>query len=67
VCNSDFWIVLHKLASELDKEGSSVQERVDVLLRQMEALPPEVLKAYLENLDVVGESIVSLILRYKTV
>jgi len=67
MCNSDFWIVLHKLASELDKEGSSVQERVDVLLCQMEALPPEVLKAYLENLDVVGESIVSLILRCKTV
>jgi hypothetical protein len=63
---SDFWLTLHKLASDLDKEGNSEQERVASLMVLLESLPAEVVTAYVENLEIVAGVVVELLMRAKT-
>jgi hypothetical protein len=64
--NSDFWLVLHQLAGELEKEGRNSQERVDSLAALLQGLPPEVVVAYIENLDIVAGTVGELLNRAKT-
>jgi hypothetical protein len=63
---SDFWLVLHQLAGELEKEGRKNDERVDNLMVLLERLPPEVVTAYVENLEIVAKVVNELLTRAKT-
>lgn len=54
---SDFWLTLHKLASDLLKEGSTDAERATNICRVLNAISPATRGAYLENLDAVVSSL----------
>jgi hypothetical protein len=54
---SDFWLSLHKLADDLQKEGSTDQERADGLIEVLESQSPATIEAYIENLTVVTGSL----------
>ena len=50
---SDFWLSLHKLASDLLKEGETDDERGKNICKVLHALTPTTRGVYLENLDSV--------------
>jgi len=54
---SEFWLSLHKLADDLQKEGSTDQERVEGLIELLESLTPATVEAYIENLTAVTGSL----------
>jgi hypothetical protein len=54
---SDFWLTLHKLASDLIKVGSTDAERAENICRVLNAISPATRGAYLENLDAVVSSL----------
>ena len=62
---SDFWLTLHKLASDLQKEGTSDDQRVAGLVAVLESLSPATLDAYMENLEAVTASLTALLARCK--
>jgi hypothetical protein len=50
---SDFWLTLHKLASDLIKEGETDEERGKNICEVLHAVTPATRHVYLENLDSV--------------
>jgi len=62
---SDFWLTLHKLADDLQKEGTSDDQRIDGLVAVLEASSPAILAAYMENLATVTASLNTLLGRCK--
>jgi hypothetical protein len=63
---SDFWLTLHKLASDLAKEGHTDDERTESLVAVLEAMSPATLAVYLENLAAVTGTLNNLEARCKT-
>jgi len=54
---SEFWLTLHKLADDLDKEGKDDEERAAGIVAFLETSPPATLEFYLDNLERVTTSL----------
>jgi hypothetical protein len=52
---SDFWLTLHKMAADLEREGDSHDERAKSICEVLEALPQPTRDVYLSNLNSVAE------------
>jgi len=63
---SNFWLVMHNLTSELEKEGKTEAEQVASLTEVLEAAPQPVITAYLENLEVTAKIVHALLATAKT-
>ena len=63
---SEFWVLLHELADEVEKEGRDERERAANLVAQLEVMPPEIVNAYLANLEIVAATVGELQNRCKT-
>jgi hypothetical protein len=51
--HSDFWLTLHKLASDLLREGETGRERGQNICRVFNSLSPSTRGVYVENLEAV--------------
>jgi hypothetical protein len=58
--HSDFWLTLHHLAHDLEKEGKDDYDRAKRLCEVLSTLPPAVQSVYLDNLEAVARGIVEL-------
>jgi len=50
---SDFWLTLHKLASDLQREGDDNHHRAESVCEVLNAVSPGTKSVYLDNLDFV--------------
>ena len=62
---STFWLTLEQLADDLQREGSTDDERASVLIPVLEATSASVLTTHLENLSAVTSSLNYLLARCK--
>ena len=54
---SDFWLTLHKLATDLQREGENDEERSQHVCEVLSALTPGTRAVYLGNLEAVIASL----------
>jgi hypothetical protein len=47
--HSDFWLTLHVLANDLEKEGDTNEDRIRTLLEVLHSLSPATQSIYQEN------------------
>jgi hypothetical protein len=52
---SEFWLTLHKLAHDLEREGDDPNERAQNLCAVLNSLPPATRDVYLSNMNSVAE------------
>jgi hypothetical protein len=64
---SDFWLDLHGLADDLEKEGRDDQERIAALAQVLESMPPATLSVYCSNLEAVTTSLNKLLTRCRQI
>lgn len=50
---SDFWLTLHKLATDLQREGDDNHERASAVCEVLNAVSSATKTVYLDNLDLV--------------
>jgi hypothetical protein len=62
---SDFWLDLHRLCDDLDKEGGAIDERMANLLAVLDSMTPATCGVYLENLERVTVALNTLLARCK--
>lgn len=63
---SEFWVLLHEMADQIEREGRAGNERATNLVAQLEAMPHEIVHAYLENLEIVATTVSELHSQCKT-
>jgi len=63
---SDFWLDLHRVAEDLEKEGTTDEERIASLTSVLDGLTPAAFGVYLETLARVVTSLNELLARCKT-
>jgi len=56
---SDFWLTLHKLATDLEREGESDSERAESICEVLNALSPATKAVYLSDLATVVASLMT--------
>ncbi len=54
---SDFWLTLHKLATDLEREGESDSERAQSICEVLNSLSPATKAVYLSDLATVVASL----------
>jgi hypothetical protein len=52
---SDFWLTLHKMAADLEREGDDPDARAKSVCDLLETLPQPTRDVYLSNLNSVAE------------
>ena len=57
---TDFWLTLHKLATDLEREGDSDAERARNVCEVLDALNAGTKAVYLANLNSVAASIIAI-------
>ena len=57
---SDFWLTLHKLADDLQKEGGDDDKRAANICDVLAGLPPPTRAVYLDNLQSVISSLAAI-------
>jgi hypothetical protein len=62
---SDFWLHLHQLASDLDREGRNVEEQAEGLADNYDGLSEATRAVYGENLETVMKALTTIALRCK--
>jgi hypothetical protein len=62
---SDFWLDLHRLADDLDKEGDGVETQVVNLVAMLDGITPTTCGVYLENLERVTAALNALSVKCK--
>jgi hypothetical protein len=62
---SDFWLHLHHLASDLENEGTTVDEQAEHLAQMYESLSRPLQDVYGENLETVIRALTTVALRCK--
>jgi len=62
---TDFWLTLHKLADDLEREGATDDVRATALIEVLEATSQTGVAVYLENLERVTASLNYLLARCK--
>ena len=50
---SDFWLTLHQLTRDLEREGSTASDRAHSVCEILNALSPDTRSVYLGNLQMV--------------
>jgi hypothetical protein len=55
---SDFWLTVHKLAADLEREGSNNEERSRSVCEVLGSLSPATKAVYLDNLETVLSALV---------
>lgn len=58
---SDFWLTLHKLASDLEREGETDAERAKAVCDVLNALTPATKAVYLANLEAVSSTLPTIV------
>jgi hypothetical protein len=58
---SEFWAALHRLARELEKEGQDIDKQSTAVVEQMEAMPPGVVLAFIEDLEIIGAAVATIL------
>jgi hypothetical protein len=54
---SDFWLTLHKLSTDLEREGDSDRERANNVCEVLNAITPGTRAVYLANLAAVTSAL----------
>jgi hypothetical protein len=57
---SDFWLTLHKLSADLEREGQSDSERAENVCKVLSAVSPATKTVYLANLDAAAQALATI-------